>query len=421
MRPSRRLDSGRSVQVTLAAPALLLALAACESGEATAGGFTVRDSAGVQIVESFTSEWSADDGWGVGEAPMVHIGVIDGAREYQFSTIAGLWRDDDDHILVADARSAEIRAYDADGAFLRSFGRQGNGPGELQRIVAAAPYQGDSIFATVSTRIVIFDREGVPGRTTTLAFPQEEPRGTGSMTLMLAGGVLGPFADGSFLASSGVPARGNPGDLVTMEQILRLLSREGDPIGVIKTQEGGPITFPDPGSPQSTPEPSTPFTPATIRTIDGNRIYLGSGPRFEIGHYDQEGNLLRSIRASHLDLRVTEAAREAYREWQRTRLPDGPSPQFESMLSDVEFPDSIPAFSSVLVDSEDHLWVRHYQLPASQGPEEWSVFAPDGHLLGVVTTPERLQTRQIGSDFILGIWTDDFDVRHVRMYSLDRE
>ncbi len=54
------------------------------------------------------------------------------------------------------------------------------------------------------------------------------------------------------------------------------------------------------------------------------------------------------------------------------------------------------------------------------GPETWSVFSTEGRLLGTLETPEHLQVRQIGVDFILGIWTDELDVSYVRVYTLER-
>ena len=40
--------------------------------------------------------------------------------------------------------------------------------------------------------------------------------------------------------------------------------------------------------------------------------------------------------------------------------------------------------------------VRDYKIRGTPGPEVWSVFAPEGQLLGTLETPERLQVRQIG-------------------------
>ncbi|HET9948443.1 MAG TPA: hypothetical protein VFQ22_05955 [Longimicrobiales bacterium] len=100
--------------------------------------------------------------------------------------------------------------------------------------------------------------------------------------------------------------------------------------------------------------------------------------------------------------------------------PDIDRAPLERALAEVSFPPTVPPASQLLVDAEGDLWARHYWTFSSAGPETWSVFSRDGYLLGTVETPERLQARQIGRDFLLGIWTDDLDVRFVRKYALER-
>jgi hypothetical protein len=35
-----------------------------------------------------------------------------------------------------------------------------------------------------------------------------------------------------------------------------------------------------------------------------------------------------------------------------------------------------------------------------------------------VETPPKFQVYQIGSDFVLGSWTDELDIEHVQLYKL---
>jgi len=50
----------------------------------------------------------------------------------------------------------------------------------------------------------------------------------------------------------------------------------------------------------------------------------------------------------------------------------------------------------------------------------WTVFADDGHVLGTVDTPPGLEIYQIGNDYVLGVWRDETDVEHVRLYGLSK-
>ena len=72
--------------------------------------------------------------WG-GTATLVEetsIGVESGAPEYMLGAIGGLYATDDE-IYVADLSNSVVHVYDRRGNHLRSFGRQGQGPGEFGR------------------------------------------------------------------------------------------------------------------------------------------------------------------------------------------------------------------------------------------------------------------------------------------------
>src|SRR5690625_316049 len=86
---------------------------------------------------------------------------------------------------------------------------------------------------------------------------------------------------------------------------------------------------------------------------------------------------------------------------------------------DIPHRDSYPAFNRLLIDSEDHLWVQAYPVPG-EAHHEWSVFDPAGYWLGDLQVPASLHIYQIGSDFILGRWQDEFEVHYIRIYELTR-
>jgi hypothetical protein len=73
-----------------------------------------------------------------------------------------------------------------------------------------------------------------------------------------------------------------------------------------------------------------------------------------------------------------------------------------------------------MADPDGNLWVLAYTRPGDER-RSWTVFAPEGRALGTVETPPGLRIMEIGADYVLGVWRDDLDVEHVRMYRLDRE
>jgi hypothetical protein len=386
---------------------------ACGS-EATPGeAYTVRDSAGVRIVESTGRTWAAGDGWTVSAEPVLHIGVADGgAEEYRFTTIAGpaqhggTWQLGDGTIVAADFGTRQIRRYTSDGTFINGWGRRGEGPGEFQQLLVL-PYRGDSIMAIDVVRYSFYDREGNLGRLETVDL--REVDNTGARPLPIAStGLQLAFADGSFLAIRSPAPIIAWGECRPDERIFFRFDADAqftDTIGVYPAPDR---CFTEQGSALL----STPFEQEFVFTAQGTDVYVGSVDRFEIRRISVLDGSETLIRASHVDQTTTDAHRSGFRDFAReiassnNRDPAG----VERELLEVEYPPTVPAFSQLMVDPDGHLWVRHYKQRWSPGPETWSVFAPEGYLLGTVQTPEDLQVRQIERDFIHGIWTDELDV-----------
>ena len=119
----------------------------CESsqGPSVLSAASVRDSAGVTIVENQPSE-----------APLpyiarldssyLRIGVLDGDPEYIFSAIVGLRELDGGGVLVAEGQARELRVYDASGLHVRTFGGGGDGPGEFGALSGLVGLAGDTVW-----------------------------------------------------------------------------------------------------------------------------------------------------------------------------------------------------------------------------------------------------------------------------------
>ena len=397
---------------------LAAALASCGPAE-FASTYAVRDSAGVRIVESAAPAWAAGEEWTVSDEPAVHIGVVDGPEEYQFTIVTGVFQDGAGRIIVGDAAD-EVRLYDGGGSYLDAFGRQGEGPGEFRSLISVQPHSADSILAWdgPGRRVSIFDPDGRYARSFLLPMPPRPEQSSGrGILLWTPGGFSYAVGDGTVVSSTGSVFQGEVGELVEGETYLVRHSAEGDTLQTV-----GPfaveIDIPDFQAPAQV---GRPYPLPLVTTARPGGLYVGNGRSFEVLDISFEGGLERILRASTQDLTLTEEHRETYRASERERLGGNLDPAaLESALLEVEYPPTIPPSSQLLVDSEDHLWVRHYSTRWTPGPERWSVFAPDGFLLGTVETPERLQVRQIGPDFLLGIWTDELDIRYIRKYPLRR-
>jgi hypothetical protein len=92
----------------------------------------------------------------------LRIGVVDGPEERSFGRISGVAVASDGDIWVADAQTATIRRFAADGRYLGSVGRRGEGPGEF-RDLAGLQRMPDGRFAAWDAplaRISFFDSAG---------------------------------------------------------------------------------------------------------------------------------------------------------------------------------------------------------------------------------------------------------------------
>jgi len=90
------------------------------------------------------------------------IGVLDGEEEYIFNHAHDIEVDSKGNIYVADAGDKTIKVYSSKGIFLKTIGRQGQGPGEFTGLSAIEIDKNDVLytFDLQLLRITIFDPEG---------------------------------------------------------------------------------------------------------------------------------------------------------------------------------------------------------------------------------------------------------------------
>lgn len=90
------------------------------------------------------------------------LGTEDGGEEEIFGPTLSLVVDEDGTIFVLDTTSHRVAVFDKDGTFVRSFGKQGQGPGEFQGATAIALTNEDNlaIFDTGLKRMSIMKKDG---------------------------------------------------------------------------------------------------------------------------------------------------------------------------------------------------------------------------------------------------------------------
>jgi hypothetical protein len=399
--------------VVVSSVMVVVGVMACSEG-AERNTATVRDSAGVTIVENSGGTWQGGEVWAVNPEPAVDIGVLEGAAEYQLFRVRDARRLDNGNIVVANG-GTELRFYDPTGTYLYTAGREGGGPGEFQNLAWIKPYLGDSLltYDFNQVRMSLWDQDGNFGRSYKIS-PQ------GDVGFILGVGV---FADGTLLAKAPLMFRGGITEgAVRDDEEYHTYSMEGELIDTVG-MFAGPHQFIKAGRDGNmvmVEAITPPFGRSSFMEPFGDKLYFGSGDSYEIERRSKDGTLEQLIRRDTPTRPVTADDVERFIESEIADIEDANDRRDRRQLyEEMAVPETMPAYEDLKVDDVGNLWVADYE-PDPDADLLWTVFDPDGRMLGQVVLPSRLDVKQIGDDFVLAVWRDEFEVEHVRLYELSK-
>ncbi len=415
--------------------ALAAGLAGCPPRLSAQVGTTVRDSAGIRIVESWTATRSENAIWTVDSVPAVEFGAPPHAGGETSADVAGVRVLGGFRVAVVRADADYVSVFDSLGNLVRTVGgRRGAAAGALNRVSGLYRCVGDTLVVNEVTRVSVFDSQGRFLR-------------NGSPAWSTIDGVLRtqgvPSARCSVLLVVSlprtVPPSSRPGVLSYTLFWTNLDGTTSDTIATFPAREvvGRVIS----GMNQPVP---IPWGTEAKWALGPDRVYLGLSDRPEIRAFDVEGRLVQIIRWANQPDPVTEVDRQLYRERRYRSLHN--HPELESLQDIIpeldEFPyvpRKKPLFLSLLADDEGNLWVRRYPVtvagrpelydwgrflhepaPSSQPQEEWTVFGAAGQLLGTVRVPGNLAVRAIHEDYVVAVWKDQSNIERVRLYRLQK-
>jgi len=368
------------------------------------------DSAGVEIVvnpDVPLPEWTIDP------APFVDIGTADGRDGQDLALPWSSVRFGDGRIAISNGQSNELRFYDSDGQFIRSVGREGEGPGEFRAIGLVQLGRADTIIVSdgILSRLTLFSPSGEFGRTIRLeAIENRGPqlRGVLSDTIVLfrirlygrSGGRSIPVRDTLLLTT-----RPLDGGVTTV-------------IGRFPAQEKFNQILPN----RSVMGWNLPFGRNVHTAVTGNRVWVGVSDSYELMGFGPTGDLRSVVRLDRPTLRVEQTDRSRFLEHQLSGIEDDDLRRtYESFHQIVDFPETMPAFSALKSDPLGYVWVQDYRPPWEEGEPEWRAFETSGNQVAVLQTPEGLQIQEIGADYVMGLWRDPLGIEHIRVYRLSRK
>jgi len=134
-------------------------------GLLAAGAGAGQSAASVPVVRSGKRPAAAGGGARFSLEPLWTIGGGESA-ESDFSDISAVAVDAEGEVLVLDGKECRVLVFDAQGKLLRSFGRKGQGPGELSGPIGVAVTPGNEILVddALNRRLSYFSRDGKPLR-----------------------------------------------------------------------------------------------------------------------------------------------------------------------------------------------------------------------------------------------------------------
>jgi hypothetical protein len=379
---------------------LLVVAAACSRAGPSQQAVVIRDSAGIRIIENSSLALADSTSWVVDRANAVSIGELDGDDPYVFGRVAGVLRQPDGTIVVGDAEAHEVRFFDKNGRFLRSFGRKGSGPSEFINFSHLVRYPGDTL--------VVIDYEG--GRTNIFDPEGRYVRSYLPKRTNEARNQTDVFADGTRLAYQFLrTCRGRARDEFCVDSARFFRRGVSDSAlatyGVLVSRRNHHALL-EKNRYLSLEERH----PQPYWATHGNRFYYTDSDRMEVRVFGPQGVLERLIRV-RFD-------------------PPAPTPEtfyipsVKAINASAPLPKRVPAHMGLLVDRMGNVWLREF--PLVRGTYRWFVFDTAGVLRHSVRVPALLLPpdpifpwkADIGDDYLLAVRWAEFGVESVHYYPL---
>ena len=383
-----------------------VALAACATSETDRITYSVRDSAGIRIVENTGAAWEAGQEWSMTPDPVLRIGSIDGEATYQFYGIRSVDLTEDSGVVVLDGASAELRRYDARGSHQWSAGGRGGGPGEFQQPLYLGRH--DDAFLVwdrAAARLTIIGARGE-----TVSTERHVPA-TGDPPQ-----AYGVFENGTLLATfprSIMPP--TPGAILADSVDMWSYDRVTEERQVLARLPGSVWLW------TGRYQLPVPLTTNPLRAISGNDLVIAVGAEPVVLRYGREGELtgrfvlLRSVAAVN-----SGDAQRVVDFWIANDYYGAPETVWREWLDRMPVPQERPAFDRLVVSRARDIWVRRFVLDPESEPFIWDILSADGVYLGEINSPPGFEIMAIEGNRVAGIYRDEDGVEYVHVHALSR-
>lgn len=407
--------------------AAMLSLTACTAAtERSGSGRTMRDSAGVSIVEHSASLIASLPEWTIDTAPLAELRGDE--SDTQFANILDAVQRADGGTYVADQALRDIRAFTREGRFDRVIARSGRGPGEVGYVTRLQLLTGDSLaFVDANNRrLSVFAPDGhfvrqvlfprfANGSTVRISAQQGDGRLLGSLRLPLVDAperkdsvYRTPFAIVTFRAPAATVS-----DTVASPALV-------DTIAVVPDGEAYRANTIERGETFADEYPLR-FGRTTAIASDGPLVHIATNETPEIVTYGEHG-VVRRIRSERTPRPVTAQ--------DRTRLesqvldgvttsarPTGQKAELQRMIQGWRYATTHPFANRLLAATDGSVWTEEPWILVDD-LREYLVYDSRGWAVARVVLPPRVRALRVNLRELLGVWKDVDDVPHLRRWKL---
>jgi hypothetical protein len=266
------------------------------------------------------------------------IGKSSGRDEYMFGEARGVAVDDSGRIFVLDYKQTLIRVFDRNGIYLKTIGKRGQGPGELQTPL--------HIFTTWQEEIMIEDHG--PRQFVFYSLDGEFLRNVS-------------FAR-AFIFTTGIDSTGNFIGIVQTQEpegAVQVLNRYSPEFKYLHT-----LGYPIQGD-RGTYNYFKPWLRWAV--YKGNYVIFSFSEKYELLIYDDAGKLVRKIVKKYKPVEISEEELAYMRKV--VRLPS---------TVRLIVPKHHTAFQRFTVDDKDRIFVQTWEKTKDGKGYIYDVFSPEG-------------------------------------------
>jgi hypothetical protein len=323
------------------------------------------------------------------------LGGYSESDEEFFGVVANAIVDPAGNSYLLDEQLCEVRVFDAEGNYLRTFGREGEGPGEFRqaRDMVLLPNGKVGVIYGQQTRMASYDLDGTIGPDISLT-----PEGTRFAFMMGAQSRGGQFVIQQHSSS----IKDNE-----MTSTMSMLGLEVD--GTVKhTYAESSTTQKLTGNSISISISDDDMANAWVLLEDGSMAINHAGDEYEIEILSPEGELIRTITREYEPLRRSDEELERLDRERRERAEQSGRP-----VDDTPIEEYYDVIQSMHVGPDGQLWVMTGRGRFGKGVAEdslgvFDVFDAEGHLV-----------RQVAIEVPYMGGSDEFEFVGDRLYLYD--